>query len=160
MPAKKGSYPLHMATWNGDHVEVVEQLLRAGAKWEVHNRNGQTPLEQARWFDKMERESLASHAYELEEWRSRFGRLAPGRERMIAALTAVEAKAKGEEGEAKEDEEDDDGEMKVEEEKEKDGAEAGEATGEAGQGGKEEGGASEEAQMMAEMEAEDAEEAD
>ncbi|KAL3913876.1 MAG: hypothetical protein SGPRY_007824, partial [Prymnesium sp.] len=86
IPAKKGSYPLHMACWNGDHVEVVELLLRAGAKTEVHNRNGQTPLEQAIWFDRLERDSLVEQVYRMAEWTKARNRPPAGRRAIIRAL--------------------------------------------------------------------------
>jgi len=88
--ARKGSYPLHMATWNGDHGAAVEALLRAGARTDVRNRNGQTPLEQARWFDKLEREAPVEQVYELEAWRSRYSKPAAGRAATIKALEGAE----------------------------------------------------------------------
>ena len=57
MRAKKGSTPLHMATWNGDHLEVVELLLEGGADPHAANGAGLSPLAQARWFDKLDRET-------------------------------------------------------------------------------------------------------
>ncbi len=48
--ARKGSTPLHMATWNGDHDELARLLLEAEADPNMANAAGLTPLAQARWF--------------------------------------------------------------------------------------------------------------
>ena len=100
LKAKKGSTPLHMAVWNGDHDEVVTALLEAGADSAATNANGQTALELAKYFDALENESAAGVVYKLDEWRERWGKTA-GRARCIAllevpaaaGLAAVEAAA-------------------------------------------------------------------
>lgn len=61
--AAKGSYPLHMAVWNGDHADAVRLLLEAGASALVKNAAGQTPLQLARWFDSLDANSSADDVF-------------------------------------------------------------------------------------------------
>jgi len=89
LPARRGAFPLHMATWNGDFSEVVDLLLVAGAKPEVKNAQGQSPLDVARELDALERTSLLDATYEMEAWRARWGKPKVGRARIIAALESV-----------------------------------------------------------------------
>ena len=97
MRAKKGSTPLHMATWNGDHLEVVELLLEGGADPHAANGAGLSPLAQARWFDKLDRETSAASVFEMEAWRAKWGQLPAGRAQIIARLEAAGGgSAKGE----------------------------------------------------------------
>eukprot|EP00966_Prymnesium_polylepis_P331151 7386713-Prymnesium_polylepis.1 len=84
--AKKGSSPLHMAVWNGDHAELVELLLKAGAKPEARNGKGQTALDVAKQFDALERNSRVGEAYDIEAWRELRGKAPPGRPRTLALL--------------------------------------------------------------------------
>ena len=103
--AEKGSYPLHMACWNGDHGEVVEHLLAAGARAGERDGRGRTALQVARNADGLERGSAAEAVYELDAWRRRWGKPAAGRARVIALLEAADAAAEAEaaaEGEAAE----------------------------------------------------------
>jgi len=54
LPAERGSLPLHMAVWNGDHADVVRVLLEAGASPAAHNAKGETALEVACQMHKLE----------------------------------------------------------------------------------------------------------
>ena len=89
--AKKGSTPLHMATWNGDHAEVVALLLEAGADPRAANGAGLSPLAQARWFDKLEREASVESVFAMAEWREAWGKPPAGRGGVIAKLEAATA---------------------------------------------------------------------
>jgi len=89
LPAERGSFPLHMATWNDDHVEMVELLLRAGARVSVRNSAGKTALDVAKQMDEVEALSTIESTYGLDEWRKRCGRPPAGRSRVIVALTAA-----------------------------------------------------------------------
>ena len=84
--AAKGSTPLHMATWNADHDEIVALLLEAGADANMTNAAGLSPLEQAQWFDELERGSAATQVYDMDEWRTQWSRPAAGRAATIARL--------------------------------------------------------------------------
>ena len=96
LKARKGSAPLHMAVWNGDHPSIVQALIDAGADVTVTNHEGKTPLEVARWFDTLETQSAAPQIFNLDEWRETWGVPPAGRKRVIAILAA----AVGEEAEA------------------------------------------------------------
>lgn len=87
--SKKGSAPLHLATWNGDHDEIVRLLLDAGADPLSTNAAGLTPLAQARWFERLETESSVDSLFEMGAWREQWARPAPGRARVIARLAAA-----------------------------------------------------------------------
>jgi hypothetical protein len=78
-----------MAVWNGDHADVVRALLDAGADPRVTNHNWQTPLELARYFDKLESASAAADVFDIAEWRERWAKPAAGRARAIALLEAA-----------------------------------------------------------------------
>jgi len=159
LPARKGSYPLHMAVWSGDNIKVVEALLAAGAKADARNRKEETALDVARFFEKLERDSDVEKTYGMDEWRERYSRPPLGRPKAIAVLevatrAAEEATMAGaKEGAAKE--------------KTDAGMDADDSAADEGGPVKEEGGVMEEAvddedaQLMAEMEAGDeADEAD
>ena len=87
--ARKGSTPLHMATWNGDHDEIARLLLQADADPSIPNAAGLTALAQARWFHRLEMTSTASSRYEMDEWRAQWGKSAAGRAKLIARLEAA-----------------------------------------------------------------------
>jgi hypothetical protein len=87
--ARKGSAPLHMATWNGDHDEIARLLLQAGADPSIPNAAGLSALAQARWFHRLEMTSNASSRYEMDEWRAQWGKSAAGRAKLIARLEAA-----------------------------------------------------------------------
>lgn len=87
--ARKGSTPLHMATWNGDHEALVAALLEASADPKMTNAAGLTPLAQAKWFDALESKSSAETRYGLAAWREQWGLPAAGRANVIARLAAV-----------------------------------------------------------------------
>jgi len=88
--ARKGSTPMHMATWNGDHDELVDLLLEAGGDTTVTNAAGHTPLAQARDLDQIELKALATTRYAMDAWRAQWGKTAPGRAKVIARLQAVQ----------------------------------------------------------------------
>lgn len=100
--ARKGSTPLHMATWNGDYEEIVAMLLEAGADPTATNASGLSPLASARYFDSLERQSSAPSVFEMEEWRAKWGKPPLGRAGVIAKLAAAAGAA--ETGEAEEEE--------------------------------------------------------
>ena len=106
--AEKGSSPLHMATWNGDFVEIVKILLDAAADPEAHNASGQTALEVANTLDRLERTSPWQGLLETRLWCSHVQNRPLGRARVIvvlskamggrpsaAAVAAAEAAARG-----------------------------------------------------------------
>ena len=106
--AEKGSSPLHMATWNGDFVEIVKILLDAAADPEAHNASGQTALEVANTLDRLERTSPWQGLLETRHGCSHVRNRPIGRARVIvvlsqamgvrpsaAAVAAAEAAARG-----------------------------------------------------------------
>lgn len=90
LPAKKGSYPLHMATWNGDHPKIVELLLKAGAWPKVTNNRSKTPLMLAREMAALEDTSYVAKVYHMDEWLESFGQHKRGRAAAIELLLAAE----------------------------------------------------------------------
>ena len=85
--AEKGSSPLHMATWNGDFVEIVKILLDAAADPEAHNASGQTALEVANTLDRLERTSPWQGLLETRLWCSHVQNRPLGRARVIVVLS-------------------------------------------------------------------------
>lgn len=105
--ARKGSTPLHMATWNGDHEEVVGVLLEAQADPQLTNAAGLTPLAQARWFHELDLKSAVDTRYAMAAWREQWGLPAAGRAKVIAKLEAATASEQGGEAAAAGDDGDD-----------------------------------------------------
>ena len=95
LKARKGSAPLHMAVWNGDHVGVVRRLLAADAEAGCKNHDGKTPLELACWFDALDAASAAPQLLNMEAWREAWGKPAAGRKGVIALLEAATGAAGG-----------------------------------------------------------------
>lgn len=89
--AERGSLPLHMAVWNGDHAEMVALLLKAGADAAARNAKGLTALEVARQMHQLEVSSAVEATYRLDEWRGRWNKPARGRAKCVALLEAAAA---------------------------------------------------------------------
>lgn len=95
LKARKGSAPLHMAVWNGDHPSIVRKLLDAGASASAKNHDGKTPLELAKWFDALEEASAAPGVVDLDGWRASWGLPPAGRKGVVAVLEAAATGAEG-----------------------------------------------------------------
>ena len=99
LAAEKGSTPLHMAVWNGDHEQIVQMLLDAGADPSAKNKRGETALVVARKLDAIERGSPIEKSLQFEAWRLKYRKNGgKGRDAVIHILEALQpAPSKAEE---------------------------------------------------------------
>ena len=86
IPAAMGSTALHMATWNGDNVELLKLLLDAKADPSIRNASRETALEQAQVLHQLEVSASVGEHCDMSSWRARWGKGEAGRSGVIGLL--------------------------------------------------------------------------